>query len=124
MKPAFIEGHYLADLLAQPDALAQLRQHLSVAHPPARKPVEFRLILLTGMGASYHAMLPLWQALLAAGVAAVALETSELLLLARGLLRKDVLLLVVSQSGSGAEVVRLVSEAPRGCCILAVTNDP
>lgn len=124
MKPAFIEGPYLADLLAQPDALAEVRKHLSMVNPPSWKPAHFRLVLLTGMGASYHALLPLWQSLLAAGAPAVALETSELLLLARGLLRTDVLLLVVSQSGRGAEVVRLVSEAPPDCPILAVTNDP
>lgn len=124
MRPAFIEGPYLADLLAQPDALAGVRKHLSEGHPPDWEPAEFRLIVLTGMGASCHALLPLWQSLLAAGAAAVVLETSELLLLVRGLLRKDVLLLVVSQSGKGAEVVRLVSEAPRECRILAVTNDP
>lgn len=76
------------------------------------------------MGASFHALLPMQRMLLSAGVPALALETQELLALYAALPRRDVLLVAVSQSGRGAEMVRLMRELPPNCPCAAVTNEP
>lgn len=124
MNEAIVEGPYLSDLLAQPEAVRATAAGLK--RPPGRplSARKFRLVVLTGMGASHHALIPLQLALLRAGVAAVTLETSELLPLGDALLREDVLLVAVSQSGRSVETVRLLEEARGRAVCVGVTNDP
>jgi len=99
--------------------------------PPALEAVRRRLeagaftrVVLTGMGGSFHGLWPLYLRLLEQGRPAVMVETSELLHHQRPLLGQGSLLVVVSQSGRSAEVVRLLEEVRGRATVLAVTNTP
>lgn len=118
---------YINDILAQPqalrDTLAALRE------PPASlsdiasdlQKHRYQRIVLTGMGGSFAALQPLWQTLAQAGHAPLLVETSELIYSAPALLQPDTLLIVVSQSGRSAEIVRVL-EMANGATVLAITN--
>ena len=99
--------------------------------PPALESVRRRLddraftrVVLTAMGGSFHGLWPLYLRLLEQGRPAFMVETSELLHYQRPLLGPGSLLVVVSQSGRSAEVVRLLEEARGRATVLAVTNTP
>ena len=121
--PAAVEGPYLRDILAQPQALADTVAGLSAA-PAWPQPGGFDRIVLTGMGASYHALHPLLMQLVAHGFCAAAYETSELIHYYTGALSPWTLVVAVSQSGRSVEIVRLLDAAPRGMRIVGVTNTP
>lgn len=86
-----------------------------LAAPPDRR------IVLTGMGSSLYALHPLRVKLGRHGRAALLTEASELLLDAPQALAGS-LLIVVSQSGRSAEIVRLLEARPPGSALLAITN--
>ena len=125
-----VEGPYLRDILDQPRTLRETHRRLT-ASPALEGLAErlggggFRRVVLTGMGSSLHGLVPLRLRLVEAGHTALAVECSELLHYERRLLDADTLLLLVSQSGRSAEIVRLL-EAVRasGVATLGVTNTP
>lgn len=122
-----IENEYLRDILDQPRALANTLQDLSVpsGFPSILERLEreeFRRIVLTGMGSSFHALYPLRTLLTFCGYTATMLETSELLHYLPKLLEPQTLVVAVSQSGQSAETVRLLAENQRRATIIAVTN--
>ncbi len=129
MKTRMIEGPYLLDVLAQPAALRETERALEL--PASLRELgerveagSFSRVVLTGMGSSYHALHRLHLDLVAAGKPAIMVETSELITHMPGLLRSGVLLVIVSQSGASAEVVRLLGMIPEGVQVVAVTNTP
>jgi glutamine---fructose-6-phosphate transaminase (isomerizing) len=118
---------YLRDILDQPialrDTLAALTD-LSALRPFADKLAsgELRRVVLTGMGSSYHALHPLALTLLARGVLALMIETSELIHHAPALIEPSTLLVVVSQSGQSPETLKLLEKAQGQASIIGVTN--
>jgi glucosamine--fructose-6-phosphate aminotransferase (isomerizing) len=120
---------FLAEILAQPDAirsaadglleqvddLDRLRRILSQADQP---------IVMTGMGSSYDSLLGLASVLGRAGVQTLTINTAELVNFQMATLRPGVLVIVVSQSGRSAEVVRLAAELPErpGVGLVSITN--
>jgi len=121
--PAAVEGPYLRDILAQPVALADTVAGLCAA--PAWLPLGgFDRIMLTGMGASFHALHPLLIQLVAHGFCAAAYETSELIHYYAAVLSPRTLVIAVSQSGRSVEIVRLLDAAVPGMRIIGVTNTP
>ena len=124
-----MEEPYVRDILEQPRALENTREHLQAS--PALQAIaarlrqgKFRQIVLTGMGASYHALHPLNVALVDQGLPSVMLETSELIHYYRRLFDPGTLIIAVSQSGHSAEIVRLLQINRRRAAILGVTNTP
>jgi len=118
--PAVVEGPYLRDILAQPRALADTVAGLCDA--PRLADLEgFDSIVLTGMGASYHALHPLHIQLVEHGLHAVAYETSELIHYYAAALTPRTLLVAVSQSGLSVEIVRLL-DAAASVRTIGVTN--
>ena len=120
---------YLQDILEQPAALQRWLDAMdSIDYAALRRIREklvtgkFRRVILTGMGSSYHALHSILLPLLNHGIPALMLETSELLHYAPGLLEPGSLLVVVSQSGRSAEVVRLLEKAGSGITVVGVTN--
>lgn len=121
---------YLADILAQPEAL-----RATLAALPAQRPALQALarigaglpagapVVLTGMGASLAALVPLQLDLVAAGHVPVVIETGELIHHAPALLDRAALLVAVSQSGRSGETVHLLEHAPPRLPIVGVTND-
>lgn len=83
----------------------------------------FRRIILTGMGSSFFAAIPLQYRLLCAGLDAHLLETSELVHCLQQLLDPANLLVVISQSGQSAEVIHLLEKLDPRVEVLAVTNE-
>lgn len=126
---SLIRGKYLQDILEQPqrlqDTLESLRISPALERVAARlKRGEFSRILLTGMGSSFHALHPCTLQLVEHGVTALMVESSELVHYKSRLFDKQTLVVVVSQSGQSAEVIRLL-EVNRGrSTIVAVTNTP
>jgi glucosamine--fructose-6-phosphate aminotransferase (isomerizing) len=118
-----IEGSYLRDILAQPVALRDSLAGFAVDPALGALLADAEVpVVLTGMGASLHALVPLELALSARGRRPVRQESGELFHHARGLLASGTLLVAVSQSGRSAEIVRLVEEVP-GLRVVGVTND-
>lgn len=126
MSLRFVEGPYLENLLAQPQAVRAALEGLrdpSLAPAVRRFCEPARPLILTGMGSSFHALHALAARLNRSGRRAMMAETSELVFYAPEILA-GALLVAVSQSGRSAEIVRLMNPRPAGCAILAVTNAP
>ena len=122
-----VEGDYVRDILDQPRALEETLRRLSSS--PALEGVargvtegRYSRVALTGMGSSYHGLHPLHLRLVNAGVSSVMVETSELLHYQPRLLEEGTLLVLVSQSGRSAEIVRVLQAAGSGVETLAITN--
>jgi glutamine---fructose-6-phosphate transaminase (isomerizing) len=65
-----------------------------------------RRIVLTGMGSSFHALHPIFLALIEHNLNAQMIETSELIHYAANLIEPSTLVVAVSQSGRSAEIVQ------------------
>jgi glucosamine--fructose-6-phosphate aminotransferase (isomerizing) len=123
-----VEGPYVRDVLDQPRALADTLRGLEAA--PALESLARRLrdgeigrVVLTGMGSSHLGLVPLHLRLVDAGLFPLTVEASELLYYQRRLLDEGALLLLVSQSGRSAEILRLLEAVRgRGVATLGVTN--
>jgi glucosamine--fructose-6-phosphate aminotransferase (isomerizing) len=120
-----IEGDYLRDILDQPralqDTLAALKDDKTLRGVASRLR-DFKAVVLTGMGSSFHALHPLQIELTERGIPALMLETSELVHYHEHLFNRQTLVVVVSQSGQSAEVVRLLQVNGRCSPLVAVTN--
>ena len=120
--PLMVEGGYLRDILAQPQALADTVAGLSGV--PALPEQISEHVVLTGMGASYHALHPLCIQLVERGIRATMVETAELIYYFPALLHPGTLLVAVSQSGRSVEIVKLMEMASGRVRTIAVTNTP
>jgi glucosamine--fructose-6-phosphate aminotransferase (isomerizing) len=80
-------------------------------------------ILLAGMGSSFFTSYLASCLLNANGITAFSINASELLHYHFSLLRKDTLLVAVSQSGESYEVVELLQRLPEDISSLAITNE-
>jgi glutamine---fructose-6-phosphate transaminase (isomerizing) len=120
-----LEGEYLRDLFAQPEALRKTLDGLYTSAPLAElnaiRERSFRRVVLTGMGTSLHALWPAYIRLNQSGRTAMMIETSELIHSMRAVLDPDTLLIAVSQSGQSAEIIRLL-ELPNRPTTVAITN--
>jgi glutamine---fructose-6-phosphate transaminase (isomerizing) len=124
-----IQGRYFADILGQPSALEATLDASSI--PNGLEEIRERLqsgrlkrVVLTGMGASLFSLTPLGIALTNHGYETVSIETSELIHYQTALLNPESLLVVVSQSGRSAEIVRLLELNGGKATVLGVSNDP
>jgi glucosamine--fructose-6-phosphate aminotransferase (isomerizing) len=114
------------DIQAQPAALRALAAALPVDPLPGVDPGDYQRIVLTGMGSSHFAALPTWRRLTAAGYPAWWVSTTQLLD-TPGLVTRDTLLIVTSQSGASGEITAVlpggaVLAHPR--TLVGVTNNP
>ena len=120
---------YLQNILEQPAALQRWLDSTDSVDYAAFQHIraqlssgKFQRVILTGMGSSYHASHSILLPLLNQGIPALLLETSELLHYAPTLCAPGSLLVVVSQSGRSAEVVRLLEQVQPGTTVIGVTN--
>jgi glucosamine--fructose-6-phosphate aminotransferase (isomerizing) len=120
---------YIQDILAQPQAMRDTLDALQRPSPELSdlaqklKDRKFSRVILTGMGGSFAALYPMWLVLTRAGHAPHLVETSELIYDALPLIDTNTLLIVASQSGRSAEIVRLL-DLTHGAPMLAITNTP
>lgn len=124
-----IEGQYLRDLLDQPRALENTlsglqtsKRLVDLSHSLNRG--KFERVVLTGMGASFHALHPLNLELISQGFTSVMVETGELVHQQEQFFEPKTLIVAVSQSGQSAETLRLIVVNRKRCPVIAVTNTP
>jgi glucosamine--fructose-6-phosphate aminotransferase (isomerizing) len=104
---------FLAEIAAQPAAIrraaAGLHDQLeALRRVPAVR--NGRHLVFTGMGGSYDTCYAPVTALASSGISGVMVDCAELLYFRRATLDGHTLMVVVSQSGESAEVVRLIDE--------------
>ncbi len=122
-----IEGEYLRDVVDQPRAieetLAGLQEPKKLRELTARlQKGEFKTVVLTGMGSSFHGLHPLRLELIDHGLTAIMVETSELIHYMRRLFDPKTLIVAVSQSGQSAEIIRLLEINGSTSPVIAITN--
>jgi glutamine---fructose-6-phosphate transaminase (isomerizing) len=116
------------DILGQPLSLAeacawQFGEGASALESAASALGAARRIVFTGMGSSLFAAIPAASFLQARGIAAEAVETSELLHFLHPSLQPGVAVVVVSRSGESIEAVKLLSLLrARGLPVVGLTN--
>jgi glucosamine--fructose-6-phosphate aminotransferase (isomerizing) len=120
---------FLAEIAGQPDALRRAAEAITDARDVLRSLQEAarvaKLIVFTGMGASYHACYPAISELAASGVPGLLVDTAELLHFRMPLLDEAALVVMVSQSGESAEAVQLATRlSTRGphAFVVSITN--
>lgn len=124
-----IRGRYLEDILEQPDRLRQslvsLRETSALENVARRlNRGDFRRVVLTGMGSSFHALHPCSLQLVEHGITAVMVETAELVHYQARFFDSGTMVIVASQSGQSAEVIRLLEVNGGRSPLVAVTNTP
>ena len=119
---------FLKEIAAQPAAIRRAASALHDQLPALRRVPAVsngRNLVFTGMGGSYDACYAPVTTLAAAGIPGVMVDSAELLYFRRPMLAARTLLVVVSQSGESAEVVRLIKELNRSeqrPFVVSVTN--
>ena len=119
---------FLEEIAAQPAAIRRAAAALYDQLPALRRVPAVRngrQLVFTGMGGSYDTCYAPVTTLATSGVTAVMVDCAELLYFRRATLAESTVLVVVSQSGESAEVVRLVEELDRGPgrpFVVSVTN--
>jgi glucosamine--fructose-6-phosphate aminotransferase (isomerizing) len=124
---SIVEGQYLRDILAQPqaldDTLASLADSKLLLALAARiHSARFKTVVLTGMGSSFHALHPLHNQLIQLGLSALMVETSELLYYKSRLFDPRNIVVAVSQSGQSVEMIRLLTANRGKSPLIVVTN--
>lgn len=122
-----LQGIYFRDIFEQPKALRDTVNSLELM--PRLYEIREKLrngeldrIILTGMGGSYQILHPLHIQLISSGFNSIMVETSELLYSLPELIHQRNVIVTVSQSGSSAEIVRLLGH--EGPFYIGVTNTP
>ena len=116
------------DILSQPESLARVLYHQIVT---GRKTLlgagkvlrSGRRVVITGMGASMYAAIPLEYQLCALGVNAMVVESGELLHYRLGACEDSVIVLV-SRSGESVEIAMLLEKIRGKCVTIGVSNEP
>lgn len=108
---------FLAEIAGQPGALRRagdaLVEQLDMLETLGAAAAGRPEVVFTGMGASYDACYPAVNELAARGVLALQIDTAELLHFRSNVLTSSTVLVLVSQSGESAEVVRLLDALER-----------
>jgi glutamine---fructose-6-phosphate transaminase (isomerizing) len=118
----------LSDIQTQPQSLDRLLDHLGGAGREnlqlcAEQAASNRHIILSGMGASFFAAIPLSTFLAQRGIVAPVVDTSELLHYQRPVCDNATVILV-SRSGETVEATRLLEEIKSRSRVIAVTAEP
>lgn len=117
-----------SNIQAQPESLANTLRHLRHDGVPALKEAAARLrsarkVVITGMGASLFASIPLQYQLCSLGIDAVAVEAGELLHYLDHAC-KHAVVIMVSRSGESVEIAKLLEKMKGNVPIIGVSNEP
>lgn len=115
---------YERDMRDQPQAL---RLQVATPLPEQLRRLEIRRyarMILTGMGSSHSAAIPLWRSFIASGLPAWWVSATQLMD-SPDLITPDSLMIATSQSGRSGEIVAATAGGlPRPAMLIGVTNDP
>ncbi len=118
---------FLKDVISQPESLRKaIEGYLSGDNAKRMDEIAdlgFEKVVFTGMGSSNFCNGSAEILLNNSGFTSMVKSTGQLLYYETGLLRRDTLFILVSQSGESAEIVRLLDSIPPFCTIVAVTNN-
>ena len=120
----------LENILHQPEALSGVaRYHAGEGRGALESATELLLkrkrVIVTGMGASYHAGLRFTYALTSSGLRAQCVEASELLYFLGSEVDSETVLILVSRSGESVEITRLLTKVhATGAATIAISNLP
>lgn len=125
-----MSDYLLQNILAQPEALRAVAKHQfgpgrHVLTASAQRLRGAKHVVLSGMGASLFACIPLSYLLGEHGVFASVIESSELLHFLSPTLTSDTVIVLVSRSGESVEITKLLPIVQqRGCSVVGVVNVP
>jgi glucosamine--fructose-6-phosphate aminotransferase (isomerizing) len=120
------ETRLFADILNEPAQLAASLSHMMGAGKPALDAAAAvlrgaRSVVITGIGASWHAGMAMQAEFLAAGIPALLVDASELLHCAE--VPQGAAVVLLSRSGKSTEIVQLVQKCrARSASVIAITN--
>jgi len=120
------ETRLFADILKQPAQLAVSLSHMLGAGKPALEAAAAVLreagpVVITGIGASWHAGMAMQAQLLGCGFPALLIDASELLHFAE--VPQGAAVVLLSRSGKSTEIVQLVEKCrSRSATIISITN--
>lgn len=118
---------YLDDILNQPRDLRRMvngfQSQANLMKMATIAGLGYKKILFSGMGSSNYCCHGAVIMLNRHGFTASVLSAGELLHYEMGLSSPDTLMVLVSQSGESAEIVKLVEGLPEGQAVIAITND-
>jgi len=118
---------YLKEIFEQPEAIAR---SINLYNPDLLETIvdsvnnnDFGRVILTGMGSSFYACIPMSYTLgNKLEVPVFIWDASELLHFAQSQVKEDTLLICVSQSGESAELVRLIENKVNPSYSIGITN--
>jgi glutamine---fructose-6-phosphate transaminase (isomerizing) len=125
-----MENKYRKEIFDQPDALRRFVDHFQTRDSVYGQIFDklnrgvFKNVILTGMGASLFSCYPLWLLLSNHGIPTAIWDTSELVSYGANAITAETVLIVVSQSGESAEIIRLVDLKKRAGLAIGITNQP
>lgn len=120
------ETRLFADILKQPHELARslsytLSDGMKALRAAAATVREASSVVITGIGASWHAGMAMQALLLAAGRPALLIDASELLHFAQ--VPRGAVVVILSRSGKSTEIVQLIARCRnQAATIIAITN--
>jgi len=120
------ETRLLADILKQPAQLAASLSHMMGPGKPALDAAaavlrEAKSVVITGIGASWHAGMAMQAEMLADGIPALLIDASELLHCAE--VPEGAAVVLLSRSGKSTEIVQLVEKCrASSASVIAITN--
>ncbi|MGH9862807.1 MAG: SIS domain-containing protein [Candidatus Acidiferrales bacterium] len=118
---------FLDEILEQPAVLRRCLDFYGGEQSHLRRSLRLPAhssVIFTGMGASLHAALPAVYYLNAHRLKANLIDTAELLHYRLPALSRNDCLVIVSQSGETAEIIRLLQRLRRRPRLVAITNNP
>ncbi|HET9722323.1 MAG TPA: SIS domain-containing protein, partial [Actinomycetota bacterium] len=119
---------FLTEIVSQPQAIRRTAEAAAEQRDVldrVREAAAGRTPVFTGMGSSYDACYPIVSDLAGHGALCLLADAAELLHFRRPILTAATLVVIVSQSGESAEIVRLateISEQPAPPPIVSITN--
>lgn len=119
-------NEYLKDVLSQPDNLRAAADYFFEEHNLKKllriKDLDFDTVIFTGMGSSHYCSCSASAYLNRSGVNSRVISAGELLHYENDLVKKNTLVVAVSQSGESAEIVKLIDELGEDIKIIGITN--
>ncbi len=121
-------NNYLRDVMSQPESLKKaidyFEEGANAREFERLKKETFSTVIFSGMGSSNFCAVSASQYLNQNGIVSLVRSTGQFCHFERGIIGENTLLVLISQSGESAEIVKLISLLPEGCRVVAVTNDP
>ncbi|HEU4355188.1 MAG TPA: SIS domain-containing protein [Actinomycetota bacterium] len=119
---------FLAEIVSQPQAIRRTAEAAADQRDVlgrVREAAAGRTLVFTGMGSSYDACYPIVSDLAGRGALTLLVDAAELLHFRRPILTAGTIIVIVSQSGESAEIVRLAAEIsgqPAHPPVVSITN--